>query len=246
MSKDLVKQINDVVMAYFKANPTTEWIPAKTVMPELIKAGVFVKDVKKGLPLRKVLRDLDRENALDKIPLIHAERKEKNVYWYFVREGGMYTPKEPVNEITNKQKAINKRESSDEYYLVGLINEIFNTRASHQHTFDFLLGDYHKNGKTRTELPLDAYYKDLNLVIEFLDKQNSDSINRDKMTISGVTRAEQREIYRLRKQSVLKGNDINLIEIDYAKFDCDDEQMLSRNKDKDISILKEILKHYVK
>ena len=46
-------------------------------MPALINAGVFTKDHKKGLPLRKILRKLDTENSLDKIPFVHAERKEK-------------------------------------------------------------------------------------------------------------------------------------------------------------------------
>ena len=244
--KDIVSQINEVVAAYFVANPETEWIPSKAIMADLIKVGVFIKDVKKGMPLRKVLRSLDRDKALDSMPLLHAERNEDTVYWYFVREGGKYTPKEPVNEVTNKQKAIKRRESSDEYYVIGLINELLDTRASHQHTFNFLLGDYHKNGKTRTELPLDAYYKDQNLVIELLDNNSSDSIDHDKITISGVTRSEQRNIYRDRKRSVLKGNDINLIEIEYASFERDDEQNLSRNKENDLAFLKGTLKHYLK
>ena len=94
--------------------------------------------------------------------------------------------------------------------------------------------------------PLDAYYSEKNLVIEFLDKSNSESINQDKMTISGVTRAEQRDIYRKRKQGVLRANDINLIEIDYARFDCDAEQNLSRHRENDLKLLREILKHYIK
>jgi hypothetical protein len=245
MSKKIEERINKVVEVYFKENSEIEWIPAKALMPGLIAAGVFPKDVKKGLPLRKVLRLLDKNNALDSIPLLHVERNDSSVYWYFVRDGFKYAPKEPVKEITKKQKAIRRRESSDEYYLIGLINDLLNARASHQHTFDFLLGDYHKNGKTRTELPLDAYYADQNLVIEFLDKSNSESINQDKMTISGVTRAEQRDIYRKRKQGVLRANDINLIEIDYARFDCDVEQNLSRNRENDLKLLREILKHYI-
>ena len=137
MGKEIVSQINEAVAAYFKANSETEWIPAKAIMPSLIKAGLFIKDIKKGLPLRKVLRSLDQDKALDSIPLLHAERNEATVYWYFVREGGVYAPKEPIQEITNKQKAISRRESSDEYYLIGLVNELLGTRASHQHTFDF-------------------------------------------------------------------------------------------------------------
>ena len=111
MGKEIVSQINEVVSAYFVENPEKEWIPAKAIMPSLIKAGVFIKDVKKGLPLRKVLRSLDQDKALDSIPLVHAERNEDTIYWYFVREGGSYTPKEAINEVTNKQKAISRSQS---------------------------------------------------------------------------------------------------------------------------------------
>ena len=78
MGKEIVSKINEVVVAYFVENPKTEWIPAKAIMPSLIKEGVFIKDVKKGLPLRKVLRSLDQDNALDSIPLLHAERNENS------------------------------------------------------------------------------------------------------------------------------------------------------------------------
>ena len=59
-----VSKINEAVAAYFEANPKTEWIPAKEMMPDLIKMGLFSKDVKKGLPLRKVLRFLEKEGRI--------------------------------------------------------------------------------------------------------------------------------------------------------------------------------------
>ena len=69
MSKKIEEIINSVVEVYLKENSEIEWIPAKAIMPDLIAAGVFPKDVKKGLPLRKFLRLLDKNNALDSIPL---------------------------------------------------------------------------------------------------------------------------------------------------------------------------------
>lgn len=45
--------------------------------------GIFNKDYREGLPIRKVLRALDTENSLDKIPYVHAERKSKITNWYF-------------------------------------------------------------------------------------------------------------------------------------------------------------------
>ena len=52
-------------------------------MPELIKAGVFMKDNRYGRPLRDVLRDLDEKNMLHLLPLLRVERKLKNRFWFF-------------------------------------------------------------------------------------------------------------------------------------------------------------------
>ena len=56
---------------------------AKEFMPLFIENGIFNKDYREGLPIRKVLRALDTENSLDKIPYVHAERKSKITNWYF-------------------------------------------------------------------------------------------------------------------------------------------------------------------
>ncbi|WAC01686.1 hypothetical protein N7U66_17435 [Lacinutrix neustonica] len=45
--KDTVTQINEVIESYFSTNTDKDWIPAKDIMPDLIKAGVFTKDQKK-------------------------------------------------------------------------------------------------------------------------------------------------------------------------------------------------------
>jgi len=250
MSEDRIEKINAVIADYFKSNKKVDWIPAKEIMPDLIKAGIFHKDEKKGLPLRKVLRALDKDKSLDKIPFVHTERNGVDTYWYLVREGAEYVPKEPVNAITNKQRAITKREESDEYYLIGLCNELLKEKAIHQKTFNFLLGDFHKNGKTRTELPLDAYYSDLNLVIEFIEKNKSESADdidkAEKKTVSGVSRNEQRIKYTQRKREVLDEKQITLIEINYDQFKCDAQNKLVRNKVADIKILKKILKELIK
>lgn len=55
----------------------------KDLIHVLIEKGFFKKDQKSGLPLRKVLRDLDRRNELYLLPQVRAERKEKNVFWFF-------------------------------------------------------------------------------------------------------------------------------------------------------------------
>lgn len=246
--EDRVTQINRVVESYFIKNVDKNWIPAKDIMPDLILAGVFSKDKKKGLPLRKILRTLDGEKALSNIPTLHAERTETAIYWYFVREGSKLPESIAVNTISKKEKSKTVRENSDEFYILGLCDEILKQKGSRKHTFSFLLGDKHKKGKTRTMLPLAAYYKDANLVIEFLEKNNKTKQQLEKLevnTISGITRGEQIKRYNKRRREVLQKKDINLIEIDYSLFECNSEKNLSRENDKDIRLLKKILKQYL-
>lgn len=76
-----ISNINQVLEEYFKNH--SQRILAKDFMPEFIKVGIFSKDNKNGLPIRKLLRELDKKNELDKIPYVFPDRKEKNTNWYF-------------------------------------------------------------------------------------------------------------------------------------------------------------------
>ena len=245
MSTDKIASINEVIADYFKNNPSVEWIPIKKLMPELIAAGVFFKDEKRGLPLRLVLRTLDKDNALDKIPLLYAERRGIDTYWYFVKEGAQYVSKDVALPDSHKEKARIKRANSDEYYLIGICNELLNEKAQHQHTFRFLLGDFHRDGVTKTPLPVDAFYENLSMVIEFYEKEDATSLEEERNTISGMKRSEQRKRYAQRKIKVLEEKKIHLMEIGYDEFECDEANKLIRNKEADIKLLKEILKGYL-
>jgi len=55
----------------------------KDLMSKLIEKKFFNKDHREGLPLRNLLRDLDKRNELNLIPQVSADRKEKNIFWYF-------------------------------------------------------------------------------------------------------------------------------------------------------------------
>lgn len=250
MSEETIVVINNVIADYFKLNTDVEWIPAKEIMPDLIKAGVFKKDEKSGLPLRKVLRVLDEKDELDKIPFVHPERIEKSTYWYLVREGAQFVPKEILNPISKKQRLFALRQNSDEYYIIDLCDEVLDQKAIRQHTFEFLLGDPHQNGRTRTPLPVDAYYEKFNLVIDYTEKERKEIPSEDdkpeKMTISGVKRSEQRKIYNTRKREVLRKREIHFTEIKFTSFNCDSEGKLVRDKDVDLATMKGILKKFIK
>lgn len=250
MNQETIDKINKLITDYFN-NSTEDWIPAKEIMPTLIQGGIFSKDEKKGMPFRKVLRALDKEDQLSKIPSVHAERQEESIYWYLVKEGATYVPKDAEDIAKKAEKNKNKvtRERSDEYYLIHLCNDILDQKAFHQFTFEDLVGDEHKKNRKTTAIPLDAYYPELNLVLEFLEEEREPSANPKKierLTVSGVTRAEQRKIYQKRKQIYLKENQIFLTEIRYSLFEQDERKNLLRNREEDILILKNILKKHIK
>ena len=62
------------------------------------------------------------------------------------------------------------RAGSDEYYVIGLCNEALGLEAEQQYKFPFLLGD---SGRA---LPVDAYYRELNLVIEYYERQRGSQV----------------------------------------------------------------------
>lgn len=81
-----VAKINEIIDAYFAANPKVNTTKPKELMPACISAGLFVKDVKAGKPLREILRKLKKEEKLHLIPSLRTEETEKSIYWYFDRK----------------------------------------------------------------------------------------------------------------------------------------------------------------
>ena len=78
-----IGRIDQIVRDYFEKNKSIDEIPAKDLMPLFIQKGIFLNDQKKGLPIRKLLRDLNRENKLHLLKNIKVLRKNVNSNWYF-------------------------------------------------------------------------------------------------------------------------------------------------------------------
>ena len=80
-----VEKINQVLADYFEKNKNISQIPAKDLMNEFVKAGIFKSDSnnRPGLPIRKLLRELDENKQLNLIPYVVVERKPVNRRWYF-------------------------------------------------------------------------------------------------------------------------------------------------------------------
>lgn len=141
-----------------------------------------------------------------------------------------------------------KSENKDEHYIIDLCDKVLGLVSSRQHKFDFLLGDQNKKGIS-AKLPVDSFYQDLNLVIEYRERQHTESVNffdkPNKITVSGVHRGEQRKIYDERRRTVLSKNKINLIEISYSDFDYDRQKRIVRNPKTDLEIVKRKLQKYI-
>ena len=243
-----IEIINKVIEAYFAKNPSIEIIPAKELMPNFIEAGLFLKDNKNGKPIREILRELDKSDQRQLIPFLHAEQKGIDTYWYFIPANAPIptTPYKQDQAQSKKEIAKLSKLQSDEKYVIDLCDSVLELKAERQKRFDFLLGDFHKDGVTRTKLPVNAYYEELKLVIEYKESQQVGSIeNEDGVefkTVSGLSRIEQRKIYDQRRATGLPKHGMKLIEIPYSVFDCDSNHKIIRNAESDLLKIQEILK----
>ena len=164
--KERIERINCVLKEYFCQNPNAGIIPAKDFMPLFIEAGIFNKDEKNGLPIRKLLRELDDSNELSSIPFVIKQQKAINRNWFFSDSDYSPIPEFSTLEERPNTRSNKSRENSDEYYVIGLCNEVLGIEAIHQATFDFLKDD------TGAGLKVDAYYEPLKLVVEYMEIQH--------------------------------------------------------------------------
>ena len=174
----------------------------------------------------------------------------------FNRDGSTVSLADKSPDPSKKLRPFNKSESrsiasrnkdSDEKYVIDLCDEILRTKASRQHKFDFLRGDPNSHGKT-VRLPVDAFYEDLNLVIEFRERQHTEEVKffdkPNKMTVSGINRGQQRKLYDQRRRDVLPKHGIQLIEISYEDFNHNKQKRILRNRNNDLEVVKRRLQKY--
>lgn len=252
MKSDRINRINGVLRDYFSRNPHIDMILAKDLMPQFIEAGIYDKDRRNGLPIRNDLRALDRAGKLNRIPFLLPMRKKKNTNWYFIPSSADIDElrqklSEPAPKKSRKNKNVSegKNKDSDESYILDLCDEVLGLQGLRQHRFDFLLGDLHSNGKSRTRLPCDIYYPELKLVIEYNEKQHTEQVKHfdkpNKKTISGVHRGEQRRRYDKRRRTVLPEHGIKIVDFSYFDFDHKSNRRLKRNRRDDFRKIREKL-----
>ncbi len=249
---DKIPAINKAITEYFAIYKSVDEVPAKNLMTWFIKKGVFDNDHQNGLPIRNILRKLDKKNELNRIPTLLADRKAKNTNWFFVRSGlvdsqnGCNTQKSVrLSASSTSPKSPTVESSRDEDYVIDLCDKALNRTGSRQHKFAFLVGDPDANGTCR-QLPVDSYYEPLSLVIEYRERQHTEQVKHfdkpDVMTVSGVHRGEQRRIYDQRRRDILPCHGITLIELSFSDFEFDNQKRLVRNYRSDFEVVKNTLK----
>lgn len=126
-------------------------------------------------------------------------------------------------------------------YILNLCDNLLGSKSLRQHRFPFLLGD------SGVKLPVDAFYPDFNLVIEYHEKQHSEPVGffDKKFTISGVSRGIQRAIYDQRRRDVLPDNGICLVEFSYSEFIYGRKRKLLREETKDSLVIQEKLQYFM-
>jgi hypothetical protein len=135
------------------------------------------------------------------------------------------------------------RASSDEQYVLDLCDGVLNQRADRGHRFAWLVGDPGKNGR-RARLPVDAYYKDLGMVIEYREDQHYQPGPKhwNKATISGMPRDNQRRRYDLLRDNGIPAHGLYLVIIRPRDLDATRGGRLRRSRVSDLNALRLILR----
>lgn len=215
-------------------------------------AELEMADSKKQKGKRKKLRDLGLywSEVGNKLPYT-VTNFEKLI------DSGIITIKDNISEISSSEVSskINQtilqefdvrntenkgRVNSDEYYVIDLCDEVLGEKAERQAKFDFLKGD---SGRM---LPVDAYYRNKGLIIEYYERQHTESVKffDKRMTTSGVTRGEQRRIYDERRKTELPKHGIKLVVISYTDFGPF-PKLKRDNREVDLQVVRNLLERYI-
>lgn len=129
----------------------------------------------------------------------------------------------------------------DEGYVIGLCDDVLQLRAQRGHRFDFLLGDLSSKTGEQVRLPVDAFYAELKLVVEYHERQHTEGVALfDRRLTPSGTRGEQRPIYDARRRDVLPLHGIRCVEIRHTDFANDSRKRIVRSE-RDIEIVRNIL-----
>lgn len=113
--EERIQRINRVLKGYFSDSSNPRSILAKELMDLFVSKGIFNKNHRDGLPIRKLLRDLSEKNRISEIPYAYGVKKSTNTNWFFsdinyvngddtLLSGSSEITKQPSCAMTKKTK----------------------------------------------------------------------------------------------------------------------------------------------
>jgi hypothetical protein len=133
----------------------------------------------------------------------------------------------------------------DEHYVIDLLDDLLDAPASRQHRFDWLRGDPSPAGRC-VRLPVDAYWPDLGLVVEYRERQHDEPVaffdKPERMTVSGVHRGEQRRLYDARREAMVPAHGLRLVVIRPRDLSARRNGRLLRDAQADVAALGDVLR----
>ncbi|MFC9982819.1 hypothetical protein [Gordonia sp. NPDC127522] len=113
-----------------------------------------------------------------------------------------------------------RRADSDEHYVLDLCDKVLGMPGVRQARFDWLRGDPSPVRPRGTRLPVDGYWPDDGLVVEFQEEQHSapSPFFDRRHTVSGMGRGEQRRRYDERKRTLIPQHGLRLVVIEKSEF----------------------------
>ncbi len=158
-----IELINESIEEYFCENKHHEECKPKNLMACLISKGVFNSDHREGIPLRDLLRELDKEGVVFRlIPSLRAERKTKNTYWFFMN------PKATNDEY----KVYFSKQTKD--YLPEFYEQITAILTENNIEFDFLKStkDYYCRDYMPVQVAKNEFVQFVFNPISYFDKKD--------------------------------------------------------------------------
>lgn len=137
------------------------------------------------------------------------------------------------------------RGASDEYYVLDLCDEVVGASGRRQSTFDWLRGDPSPSRPRGTRLPVDCFWPDLKLVVEFQEEQHSrpSPFFDRRQTVSGVHRGEQRRLYDERKRLLARKQGLRLVVIEKSAFVVKSKRIM-RSPPTDLAVVRHLIGSY--
>jgi hypothetical protein len=106
-------------------------------------------------------------------------------------------------------------------YVLGLVEEILGEAAEREKRFSWAVGDPSEKTGRCVELPFDAVWASRRLIIEVDEDQHRRAVTfwdkPDVLTVSGVSRGEQRAIYDGRKRAAARAQGFTVIGIPWER-----------------------------